>query len=403
MIMHALIFIVVGYLVFAPRLYQASRREGFITPADYVQFRFPSHALRLLVTLCMLFALANYTLAQLKVMGIAVEGLSGGRLSALEGVVILAAVMVVYETLGGMRSVAWTDAIQGVLLFLGFALIWLLAENRLGGLAAATREIQVLAPHKTAVPGLEACLAWLSFVILVGIGASVYPQAIQRIYAARSSRTLRRSLSVMAVLPLFTAMTVIALGIIAIAHYPGLSDSESDQVLALILRDVMATGAFGYWVVVMVLAAIVAALMSTTDSALLSISSMISRDIYGAYIRRQAGEAELTRIGKYASWLVIAAMVWVSTLEDLTLLGLLVLKFEILIQVAPAFYLGTTCPQLRASAILGGLLAGLAVSLTLWALDAVPYGIHPGVIGLFVNLAIVAVIHMIKSNTYNKI
>jgi SSS family solute:Na+ symporter/sodium/pantothenate symporter len=143
--------------------------------------------------------------------------------------------------------------------------------------------------------------------------------------------------------------------------------------------------------------------MSTTDSALLSISSMISRDIYGAYIRRQAGEAELTRIGKYASWLVIAAMVWVSTLEDLTLLGLLVLKFEILIQVAPAFYLGTTCPQLRASAILGGLLAGLAVSLTLWALDAVPYGIHPGVIGLFVNLAIVAVIHMIKSNIYNKI
>jgi SSS family solute:Na+ symporter/sodium/pantothenate symporter len=390
---HAVMFIVVGYLAFAPKLYSLSRREGFITPADYVRYRFPSRTLRLLVTLCMLFALANYTLAQLKVMGHAVEGLSGGRLSALEGIVALAAVMVVYETLGGMRSVAWTDAIQGILLFLGFALIFVLVENRMGGLGAATRELRIIAPEKIAVPDLRTCVGWLSFVILIGVGGSIYPQAIQRIFAARLAKTLRHSLSVMAVLPLVSVLAVFALGIIAIVQFPGLGKAESDQVLALILRDVMSTGALGYWVVVMVLAAIVAALMSTADSALLTISSMVSHDIYGVYLRPKAGQGELTRVGKYSSWAMIALMVWVSTLENLTLVDLLVLKFEVLVQVAPAFYLGLNWPQLRTSSVLSGLIVGLTVSLTFWALGASPLGVHPGVFGLLANVSTIIAVH----------
>ena len=73
-ILHAMIFVVVGYLLFAPRLQQVARNHLLITPPDYVFLRFPSPALRLIVSLCRIFALANYTLAQLKVMGHAVVG-----------------------------------------------------------------------------------------------------------------------------------------------------------------------------------------------------------------------------------------------------------------------------------------------------------------------------------------
>ena len=112
---------------------------------------------------------------------------------------------------------------------------------------------------------------------MIGVGASVYPQAIQRIYAAGSADILKKSLAGMAVLPLFAVVVVLALGFVAIARYPGLEGSAADQVMVLILRDVLATGWLGQIVVTLLLGAILAALMSTADSALLSLSAIFAK------------------------------------------------------------------------------------------------------------------------------
>ena len=389
-ILHAMIFVVVGYLLFAPRLQQVARNHLLITPPDYVFLRFPSPALRLIVSLCMIFALANYTLAQLKVMGHAVVGLSGGQISPLQGVLILAVIMLVYENLGGLRSVAWTDAIQGLLLLLGFGLILFMIERQLGGLAPALAQVSETAPDKLRPPDPMGAVKWISMVILIGVGASVYPQAIQRIYAARNGDALRRSMAMMALVPMLAVVSVLALGFVAIARYPGLEGAAADQVMALLLRDLLATGWLGSAVVTVMLAAILAALMSTADSALLALSSMVANDIYRHHWRPQARQAELTRVGKVSSWVVLALLVWVSTREHLTLVRLLVLKFEVLIQVAPAFYLGLNVPAVRTAPILAGVIAGLLTSLLLWSKGVQLGGLHPGVVGLMANLAVVA-------------
>ena len=388
-ILHAMIFVVVGYLLFAPRLQQVARNHLLITPPDYVFLRFPSPALRLIVSLCMIFALANYTLAQLKVMGHAVVGLSGGQISPLQGVLILAVIMLVYENLGGLRSVAWTDAIQGLLLLLGFGLILFMIERQLGGLAPALAQVNETAPDKLRPPDPMGAVKWISMVILIGVGASVYPQAIQRIYAARNGDALRRSMAMMALVPMLAVVSVLALGFVAIARYPGLEGAAADQVMALLLRDLLATGWLGSAVVTVMLAAILAALMSTADSALLALSSMVANDIYRHHWRPQACQAELTRVGKVSSWVVLALLVWVSTREHLTLVRLLVLKFEVLIQVAPAFYLGLDVPAVRTAPILAGVIAGLLTSLLLWSKGVQLGGLHPGVVGLMANLAVV--------------
>jgi SSS family solute:Na+ symporter/sodium/pantothenate symporter len=307
--------------------------------------------------------------------------------------------MVIYETLGGMRSVAWTDATQGALLFVGFLALLVLAWTTLGGLPNAAAHLAAEAPEKIAVPARRQSAYWLSMVALVGVGGSVYPQAIQRIYAAKSGGALRRSLGFMAVMPLVTTGAVVVLGIIAIPLYPGLAGAESDQVLALILRDVLRSGPLGYWTVVLLLGAVVAALMSTADSALLSISSMVVRDLYGAYLRPRAEEAHLTRVGKLVSWVVIALLVYVSTRENLTLVRLLEVKFEVLIQVAPAFYLGTTWRKLDRVAVLSGMLAGLAVALGLYAVDLSLGGFHAGVVGLAVNTLVTVTVGWLRPPT----
>ena len=88
---------------------------------------------RTLSTVMMIYALCNYTLAQLKAMGAAVEGITQGAVPSAYGIVALAIIMVIYETLGGMRSVAWTDVIQGVVLLVGFALLVMIVPTQLGG------------------------------------------------------------------------------------------------------------------------------------------------------------------------------------------------------------------------------------------------------------------------------
>lgn len=397
-ILHSMIAVVAGYLLFAPQLQRLSRQHHFITPNDYIEHRFPSRALSALVALCLVVVLINYVLAQLKVMGLMVEGLSGGEVDAFWGVVVLAIIMMVYSTIGGMRSVAWTDAIQGAMMLMGFILIAIIIQNDMGGWSPAFEQLRELAPEKLAPPDGRGAVTWLSTVILIGIGASVYPQAIQRIYAARSARTLQQSLAGMAVLPLFAVVVVLALGFVAIARFPGLEGAAADQVMALIMRDVLSTGWFGHVVVTLLLGAILAALMSTADSALLALSSIFAKDLYGKYLRPSASDAACAKAGQWCAWLILAGLVWLSTQENLTLYRLFVLKFEILLQIAPAFYLGVNFPSLRSTPLMLGLVTGLCVAVGGWSFGWMPLGLHPGTLGLLCNGLMIITAHYVYSS-----
>ena len=68
--------------------------------------------------------------------------------------------------------------------------------------------------------------------------------------------------------------------------------------------------------------------MSTADSALLSISSMFTKDIYHAYLRPRSSQAELTLVGKLCSWAIVAILVIIAIGTDKTLIRLLELKFR---------------------------------------------------------------------------
>ena len=383
--------IIVGYLLFAPRLVAIARKANFITPGDYIRHRFSSPVLTLLATVLMIYALGNYTLAQLKAMGAAVEGITGGEVPSAYGIIALAVIMVIYETLGGMRSVAWTDVIQGVVLLLGFSILLFIIPGLGGGMTQIVEKLSVDEVAMVTVPSLETCNSWISFVLLLGCGAAIYPQAIQRLYASRNTRVLKRSLAVMAFLPLTTTLIALLCGVTGRVVLPGIEGVETDQVLARLCALVMEQSTAGYWLVVVIFAAALAALMSTADSALLSISSMFTRDIYQAHFRPQGTQAELTLVGKLVSWVVVAILVVIAISTEKTLVRLLELKFEVLIQVVPCFFLGLYWRRLTASVALAGMLAGLAVALGLTAVGMTKVvGFHAGVVGLGLNFIVCA-------------
>jgi len=404
---HFMTSIVVFYLLLAPKLFRLAKQHGFITPTDFIEHRFRSPALSCLAALLMIVAIANFLLAQLMAMGNAIEGLTtvDPRRAYAGGVIVLALIIVVYETLGGFRAVAWTDVIQGSVLLVGFVVLLVLVFREFGSLAEATKIVQLKAPEKVAPPDWIASNEWASYVFLVGIGGALYPQAIQRIYAANSATALRRSLLVMAFLPLTTALIALIVGIIGLAHIPDLV--RSDTLLTVICRRIQENSLVGRWLVVVLFSAILAAIMSTADSVLLSISSMLTKDIYGKYIHPRATEKHLTRVGKVCSWGLIVLLAFLAIRHrDMTLIKLLDRKFDLLVQLAPAFFLGLHWPRLRATPTLLGICAGLAVVFGILAIDQTSEadyskiaGIHPGLYGLALNVAVAAGGSLMKRST----
>ncbi len=407
--LHFMTAVVVSYLLFAPRLHQLARERNYLTPADFIHDRYRHQALTVVVTLIMLVVLANFLLAQLMAMGRAMQGLAhdSGTTAYAGGVVVLALIMVIYGTLGGLRAVAWTDALQGAILGVGFLLLLGLLFERFGPLEQATRLIiendLTHGTRKALVPDAARCREWLSYILTVGFGICLYPQAIQRIYAARSARVLRRSLALMAFMPLPTMIISLIAGIMALAYLPGLEGAASDQIFGRVLREIQNHSTLGYGLVVVTLSAVLAAMMSTADSALLSISSMVTKDICAAHTMRTASEAQLTRFGKLFSWAVIVVLIVLALVlrEKSSLVELMDRKLDLLIQLVPAFILGIRWRGLRGEAVLAGLLCGVAVALVLafgdfsFASKGKIYGLHPGLIALVPNILLAVTVSLV--------
>lgn len=402
---HFMTAIVVTYLILAPKLFTLAKKHVFITPTDFLAHRFQHRGLNLLATLVMVAALLNFYLAQLTAMGRAVEGLTTlpPETAFAWGVAVLALIMLAYETLGGFRAVAWTDVIQGGVLAIGFFVLLALIFAEYGSLEVTTRKLAEMAPAKVLPPKAAEARSWLSYVFLLGVGAALYPQAIQRIYAARSAKALRRSMAVMAFMPLTTALIAVLAGVTAAAHLSGqLSGASTDAVLGVMMRQVQEHSAFGHGLVVLIFAAVLGAIMSTADSCLLSLSSMITKDLYAGFVRPDASQEKLTSLGKWISTIIVLSLASLAIYMNnsgvkFTLVELLEMKFDLLLQIAPAFLIGIHWKGLKAGPVFAGMAAGLVFAISFFWVDdksgtfmatLKTSGFHPGIWALGLNMVI---------------
>jgi Na+/proline symporter len=291
-------------------------------------------------------------------------------------------------------------------LFLGCIAIFAAVIYEAGGVGSMLKYIHQAVPTFWEVPSASQQVEWWSTLMIISIGISLYTHAVQRIYAARSASALKNAFQVMVYLPLFTTLLMLSVGWIGRTRFPSLSDGESEGITLKLLTTLATELPSIQWIVFIFLAAVFSAIMSTVDSALLSISSMLTQDLYRA-ARPKTPESILTRFGTCSSFVVMIICVLFSIFINQSIYKIIEIKLELLAQIAPAVFLGLYWKSLRSGPVLWGFVAGIGISLYFvlgsqilpWAaIPTKPMGIHAGLLALGVNLLLVIVLQLFSSS-----
>jgi len=160
---------------------------------------------------------------------------------------------------------------------------------------------------------------------------------------------------------------------------------EADTVMPRILAEWAEVGPFRAVLAIVVFVGALAAIMSTADSVLLSLSSIVAVDL----LDRSPDAGDTTRLGKRVAAGIMVGAVLLALWPRLTLWRLIELKMELLIQCVPAFLIAIHWSRLRAGPTLAGIVVGslLAGGAALLGTKRIE-GVHVGVIGLALNATV---------------
>ncbi len=272
-LMDGIIFAVLWY-VLGYKQWLVGQKHGYVTLGEMLGDRFGSRPLRGLVAGVSIFWLFPYVMIQQQGAGQAVVGLTGGAVPFWVGAGGITLFMIVYVAVSGMRGVAWTDTLQGIVMLglIWAAVAWVLAA--VGGPSAATGRLAGSNPEFLALGGgLYTPEYVLSSAINIAFGVTMFPQINQRFFVARSQKVLKRTLALWPVMVVLLFVPAFMLG--AWAAGLGVTVPENSNVIPVLLNEYTAG-----WFTAAVVAGAMAAMMSSSDSMLLSGASYLTRDIY---------------------------------------------------------------------------------------------------------------------------
>jgi sodium/proline symporter len=269
--------IALAWLLMSRRLKRLADATDSITVPDVLAARFDDrrHLLRRLSALIILVMVGAYVAAQMVATGKAFDGFTG--LNYAQGVLLGAAVIILYTLVGGYKAVAWTDLVQGVLMLLGLIVLPLVAIDAAGGWAAVRNELTIqdpglLTPWGPEGPGVGALVGIVSF-LAIGLPFMGVPQLMVRFMSARSEKSLVPAMAISVVVILLFDVGAVLTGMAGRALFPGLEDPEG--ILPLLSTELLPPLLGGVMMVI-----VLAAIMSTVDSLLILASSAVVRDYW---------------------------------------------------------------------------------------------------------------------------
>ncbi|QSB05613.1 sodium/proline symporter PutP [Natronoglycomyces albus] len=296
-----------NWLLVAPRLRTYTERaNNSITLSSYFENRFedPSALLRVVSAAIFLVFFTVYVSSGLVAGGLLFNQAFG--VDANQAITIAVIVVVVYTFLGGFLAVSFTDAVQGTMMFIALVVTPLLAIGALGGFNALFDGLNDTFPALTGM-GSEATFvegSWvasetLGFIVIIsslawGLGYFGQPHILMRFMGIKSAAHVPVARRIGVTWVVVTLAGACAVGLAGIVYFETpLEDPET--VFIALTQDLL-----NPWVAGIILAGILAAVMSTADSQLLVASTAFTEDFYRRFRREPLSENHLLWVGRAA-------------------------------------------------------------------------------------------------------
>jgi SSS family solute:Na+ symporter len=270
------------------KVWMMNRAHGYTTPADFYDDRFRSPVLRVLLALVFLVSSFPYIASVLISIGQAASIATGGAMNYKAVIAIVGTVIVLYVMLGGMKSVALTDTLQGLLFI---SLLWVIVIACLvagfgGSLPRAVDSIWENTREWFSYPGPDGWVPYssrLGYPLSCAIGWTIMlPHVFVRSgFSGKDMHTQRKLMVITPIMQSVVWTGVMLIGLVGIALLPGLSTGETELIIPYMVQNVIEK-AYPTLAPILMIGFFVGASavgISTADSFLLVSSSIVSEDI----------------------------------------------------------------------------------------------------------------------------
>jgi len=270
-------------LFFAARVKRWGNERDLLTYPDLIESAYDSRT-RIVATITTALAFISFAAGQLAAAGAILSSLLDWDYSS--ALLLSSAIIVVYTATGGFLAVTYTDWVQFALLFIGVVIVGIPIAIANGGTWEALTT-QLPAEHFN--PTGWGVATMLALVVSMSMSFFVAMDSYTRMFAARDEQVAKRGTLAASALLLPLVVGTIWLGLTAALLYPGIENG--DAVLSEFVLGTFPVGLKG-----LMLVGILAALMSTADICILTVSANGSRDIYQRYINPHVAPRKLFRI-----------------------------------------------------------------------------------------------------------
>lgn len=284
-----------NWIYVAPRLRTYTEvANNSITIPDFLENRFKdsSRILRITSAVVIIIFFTFYTSSGMVAGGELFK--TAFNMNYETGIFLTAGIVILYTLFGGFLAVSWTDTAQGTIMFLALILVPAVTIVNIGSPMITFEEIKAIDPNLlhifegTTAIGIISLLAW-------GLGYFGQPHIIVRFMAIKDVKEMKKARRIGMGWMIFSLIGATFTGLVGIAYFQDAPLQNAETVFIVLAEQLFPSVITGF-----LLAAILAAVMSTISAQLLVTSSALTEDFYKAFLKRNASDKELVFVGRMA-------------------------------------------------------------------------------------------------------
>lgn len=372
---------------FGPRFWLIGKKNNYISPYEMLGDRYQNQWIAFAASLSACFFLIPYLAVQLMGVGYLLSGLSEGAIPFLHGVIIAVILAIFWALIAGMKSVTWTDSLQSlIMMIISVIILFYIIYQHLGGFINFFSSLETLPGKFLTVPGpgffnfkafISLSLPWFFFSIS-------NPQVSQRLFIPRDLKAMKLMVKGFLIFGFIYTMVSVIWGFSALLLIPDLNNAD------LATPQLLASEYVPTLFALIAMIGITAAAISTIDSIMLTLSSLVVRDIFQNMDDQLDQNKNLNQL-KIAkiTILIIALLGFFFAVQEFDLIAALSVAASVgLLVVVPSIFGAFFWKKATAAASLSSIIIGSFTALYLQFNSWSPYGYGAGIWTLIVSILI---------------